>query len=94
MDVDPDRVDQIMAQMGTHAVTFEHVKKALETMSFYMMQEGRFFVALTLEEAEAVRSVLHTRTNATTSAAAAGTLGTASKTMVALHAGRVARKRN
>jgi hypothetical protein len=49
---------------GAKQMTFEQLKVAVNSHSFYKMQDGRHFVLLSLAEAEAIRGNLHLALNA------------------------------
>eukprot|EP01061_Rhynchopus_euleeides_P041313 TRINITY_DN7171_c0_g1_i1.p1 TRINITY_DN7171_c0_g1~~TRINITY_DN7171_c0_g1_i1.p1 ORF type:complete len:719 (+),score=284.77 TRINITY_DN7171_c0_g1_i1:318-2159(+) len=53
---EPGQIDTMMASLGTP--TFDAVVDAITKQSFYQMQEGRYFVALSLTEAEHLRAAL------------------------------------
>lgn len=60
------QVDDILAEFGSPAknktaVDYDGVKKLLQSGKFREEQEGRFFVVLSLAEAETIRRIMHIR---------------------------------
>lgn len=69
MDMTPasHEVDEILAEFGnpakddTLALDYDGVKRFLQSGKFREEQEGRFFVVLSLAEAETIRRIMHIR---------------------------------
>eukprot|EP01052_Picozoa_sp_SAG31_P000390 SAG31_NODE_12_length_38498_cov_21.161671_6_plen_602_part_00 len=63
MDIDVDKdekiIDEFIANEYSTGITFEQLKEAVHEQYFFRIQEGRFYVTLTLEEAETLRGILH-----------------------------------
>lgn len=66
VDVDGEEGDRLfnkMPELRTRPVTFEELKQLLEQRLYYRVQAGRFYVALSLFEAECMRAVMHQQTH-------------------------------
>jgi hypothetical protein len=61
------QVDEILAEFGnptkddTLTLDYDGVKRLLQSGKFREEQEGRFFVVLSLAEAETIRRIMHIR---------------------------------
>jgi len=55
--------DLLAAEMSSNRISLVDLEKELITQSIYKMQQGRYFVALSLEEAEHMRGALHLMQN-------------------------------
>ena len=65
MDVNVERdlaaIDKIIADDYPAGITFDQLKQAVHEQLFFRIQEGRFYIVLTLQEAETLRGILHLR---------------------------------
>ena len=64
MDVDVDGEDgdkffQKMPKLANRPITFEDLRQLLEQRLYYRVQAGRYYVVLSLFEAECMRAVMH-----------------------------------
>jgi len=89
-EVDPEEVpavEQVLGCVSTDAdgrASFEQLRHAVQTHAFYRLRTGRFLVALSLPEAEALRAALHA------AARSGGALGAAPLSELCLrHEGRL-----
>ena len=58
-DTEP-HLKNLMAQFP-HGITFQVLRDMIRDHAFYRIQRGRFFVTLSLREAESLRAVIHHR---------------------------------
>ena len=56
---DGDKFFERMPDLRNRAITFDDLKQLLEQRLFYRVQAGRYYVALSLFEAECMRAVMH-----------------------------------
>ena len=56
---DGDKFFEKMPELKNRAITFEELKRLLEQRLFYRVQAGRYYVAMSLFEAECMRAVMH-----------------------------------
>jgi len=58
IEEDAAEIDALMAE-HPEGLKFDDLKRLVHQQHFYKIQSGRYYVALTLEEAEAVRGIMH-----------------------------------
>jgi len=58
LDMD-DEAKELLSQTGSTSFTLDQIQEELTSQRIYHMQEGRYFVGLSLEEAEHLRGCMH-----------------------------------
>eukprot|EP00929_Paragymnodinium_shiwhaense_P044942 TRINITY_DN23026_c0_g1_i2.p1 TRINITY_DN23026_c0_g1~~TRINITY_DN23026_c0_g1_i2.p1 ORF type:complete len:4431 (+),score=980.35 TRINITY_DN23026_c0_g1_i2:153-13445(+) len=51
--------EQIVASAAGHALSLEEIEASLCSQTFYKLQQGRYYIAMSLEEAEHLRASMH-----------------------------------
>jgi len=58
LDLDAEG-ESVVANLGSRRMSWEQIEKEVSSQTFCKMQQGRFFVALSLREAEHLRAAMH-----------------------------------